>query len=116
MSKDKPHLLLLGGIAGAIGSGLCCVGPLVLVLLGIGGSWAGTLTALDPYRPAFIAFAIITLLWAGWKVYRPITKCPEGSVCAIPENRTIYQRLFWVAVVIAVILITSPYWIVWLMT
>lgn len=51
MSKNDANLPLFGGIAAAIGAGLCCVGPFLLLTLGIGGAWIGNLTLLEPYRP-----------------------------------------------------------------
>lgn len=30
---------LIAGVLAAIGASVCCVGPLVLLALGIGGSW-----------------------------------------------------------------------------
>ncbi|MGR5415051.1 mercuric transporter MerT family protein, partial [Vibrio astriarenae] len=30
---------LVAGVLAAIGASVCCVGPLVLLALGIGGSW-----------------------------------------------------------------------------
>ena len=65
-ANDKlthPNLPLIGGVMAAIGAGLCCVGPFVLLTLGISGAWIGNLTLLEPYRPIFIA---IVLLFFGW--------------------------------------------------
>ena len=53
---------LIAGVLAAIGASVCCVGPLVLLALGIGGTWVGSLTAMEPYRPIFIA---LTLLFLG---------------------------------------------------
>jgi mercuric ion transport protein len=38
---------IVGASIAAIGASVCCVVPLVLVLLGIGGAWIGT-RQLDP--------------------------------------------------------------------
>ena len=46
--------LLVGGLAAILAS-TCCLGPLVLVALGLSGAWIGNLTLLEPYRPFFIA-------------------------------------------------------------
>ena len=47
-SEKKPRWGLIGAIASAIIASVCCIGPLVLLLLGVGGAWAGSLTALEP--------------------------------------------------------------------
>jgi mercuric ion transport protein len=54
---------LIAGALAAIGASVCCVGPLVLLAFGIGGTWIGSLTAMEPYRPIFIG---LTLLFAFW--------------------------------------------------
>ncbi len=56
---------LVGGVIAAVGAGLCCAGPFVLLTLGISGAWIGNLTLLEPYRPIFIA-APSGLIWLGW--------------------------------------------------
>lgn len=114
MKKDSPTWLLIGGVLAALGASICCAGPLVLLMLGIGGSWISGLSAFEPYRPYFIAVVIGLFIWAGWQVHRPISHCIEGSICAIPTNRKRYQFLFWSFFVIAISLILSPYWIVWM--
>ncbi|MGH8105891.1 MAG: mercuric transporter MerT family protein, partial [Arenimonas sp.] len=41
----------LGALLAAIGASACCIGPLVLVSLGIGGAWVTNLTAMEAARP-----------------------------------------------------------------
>ncbi|MCY4363513.1 MAG: mercuric transporter MerT family protein [Gammaproteobacteria bacterium] len=102
---------IIGGLLAAAGASICCAGPLVLLMLGISGSWISTLTAFDAFRPYFIIIVVGLLSWAGWQVHRPIDRCPEGDVCAIPEKRKQYQTIYWTVVSVAMILVSSPYWI-----
>lgn len=111
VQTDKPILQLVGGTLAAIGASACCAGPLVLLLLGIGGSWVSGLTALEPYRPIFILIVVTLLIWAGWQIYRPVEMCSEGSVCALPQTRRRYRQYFWGVLLVAFILVGSPYWI-----
>ena len=60
---------LVAGVLAAIGASVCCVGPLVLLALGIGGSWVSSLTAMDPYRPVFIGLTLLFLGLAFRKLY-----------------------------------------------
>jgi len=111
--RDSSTWAITGGLLAAFAASLCCAGPLVLLMLGISGSWITTLTAFAPFRLYFIAIAIGLFIWAGWQIHRPADKCPEGSVCAISTNRKQYQIIYWIVVVIAIVLVISPYWISW---
>jgi len=111
MSKNESNLLLFSGIAAAIGAGLCCAGPFLLLMLGISGAWIGNLTLLEPYRPLFIVAVLALFTLAGWKVYRPIKFCEPGSACAVPQVRKRRQLIFWITALLAMVLITSNYWI-----
>jgi mercuric ion transport protein len=94
--------LLVGGLAAILAS-TCCLGPLVLLMLGISGAWIGNLTALEPYRPLFLGAAVVALAVAYRQIFRPALACQLGEVCAVPQVRTTYKALFWtVAVLLAV--------------
>lgn len=109
--KASPTWSIAGGLLAAIGSSLCCTGPLVLLMLGISGSWISTLTTFDPFRPYFVVAVIGLFLWSGWQVHRPIDKCTTGSVCAIPTNQKRYQFIFWLIATISMVIVISPYWL-----
>src|ERR1700736_6040100 len=63
-------LVAAGGILGAIAASSCCIAPLVLFSLGIGGAWIGNLTALAPYQPIFIVITLGFLAAGYYLVYR----------------------------------------------
>ncbi|MEH6531840.1 MAG: mercuric transporter MerT family protein [Photobacterium frigidiphilum] len=109
--EKSPSIPLIGGMIAAIGAGLCCAGPFILLLLGISGSWISGLTLLEPYRPFFIIAVIVTFLLAARRIYRPVEKCKEGAICAIPKARQHQKATLWITSFIALALVTSPYWI-----
>ena len=100
--------LSAGGIA-ALLAGACCVAPLALVSLGLGGAWLASLQALSPYRPGFIAVALAALIFAGWRIYRPIAQCAPGDVCAVPRIRRGYRIGFWIVAAVFVAMVGFPY-------
>lgn len=102
---------LIGGAAAAIGASLCCLGPLVLVTLGIGGAWIANLSALEPFRPYFLAIAGVFLFLAWKKIYRmpAAADCAPGSLCALPQTGRMYKVLFWVVVALVLIAAVYPY-------
>lgn len=87
----------------------CCLGPLVLVMLGFSGAWIGNLAALDPYRPFFIGAALIALLFAYRSIFRPESACQPGEVCAIPQVRTAYKIIFWIVSALVLVALAYPY-------
>ena len=51
--------LAAGGVVAAFLASACCIGPLVLLTLGISGAWIGNLTVLEPYKPWFAGVALV---------------------------------------------------------
>jgi mercuric ion transport protein len=111
VSEKNTNLPIFGGLLAAVGAGLCCTGPFVLLLLGVSGSWIGNLTLLEPYRPIFILVVLGLFGIAGWKVYRPVEQCESGTACAVPQIRKRRQVIFWITALTALVLVTSNYWI-----
>lgn len=100
--------LAVGGLAAMLASA-CCLGPLVLVTLGLSGAWIGNLTVLEPYRPIFIGMALVALFFAYRRIFRPAQGCEPGEVCAVPQVRTAYKVLFWVVAALVLAALAFPY-------
>lgn len=100
--------LSAGGLAAILAS-TCCLGPLVLLALGISGPWIAKLTALEPYRPLFIGVALVALFFSYRQIFRPAAACRPGEVCAMPVVRTTYKALFGLAVMLLLIAIVYPF-------
>lgn len=106
---------IVGASIAAIGASVCCVVPLVLVLLGISGAWIGTLTALDPLRPWFSAAAVLSLAVAFWMLYRPAARCGVDGSCIAADALRRRRRWLWLATALIVLLLLFPYYIVWIL-
>ncbi len=106
--KDDRKALAASGVAAILAS-TCCLGPLVLVALGVSGAWIGNLTALEPYRPIFLGVALVALFFAGRRIFRPENACQLGEVCAVPKVRTTYKLIFWIVVALVLIALAFPY-------
>ena len=99
--------LLAGGIAAILAS-TCCLGPLVLITVGVSGAWISNLTVLEPYQPFFIGAAVIALLLAWRRIWRPAAACEPGQVCAVPQVKRTYKLLFGIVVVLVIIALGFP--------
>jgi mercuric ion transport protein len=100
---------LVAGVLAAIGASLCCVVPLVLLALGIGGSWIANLTALEPYRPIFIGLTLLFLGLAFRQLYVTAPVCAFGTACADPKILARQRTVFWVVVVLLGALLAVPW-------
>lgn len=100
--------LATGGLAAVLAS-TCCLGPLVLITLGFSGAWIGNLTALEPYRLIFIGAALVALLFAWRRIFRPARACAPDDVCAVPRVRTAYKVFFWIVAALVLIAFVFPY-------
>ncbi|MDP1861111.1 MAG: mercuric ion transporter MerT [Gemmatimonadaceae bacterium] len=99
--------LLAGGVAAILASA-CCLGPLVLLTLGVSGAWIGNLRALESYRPLFIALALGALYLSHRRIFRSPAECQPGEICAVPAVNRTYKVLFWIVCVLLGIALAFP--------
>jgi len=100
--------LTAGGIA-ALLAGACCLGPLVLVSVGLGGAWLANLQLLEPYRPVFIGIALLALGFAWKRIYWPAAEGKPGEVCALPRVGRGYKVGFWIVAALLLVMLGFPY-------
>lgn len=113
----------VGGIVAGLFASLCCIGPAVFAGLGVGAgatgalaSTAGVLKQLVPYRPYFIALALV-LLGIGFALAcrRSRVSCRPDASCTSLHTQRLTHSILWVAAVVTGIFILSPYWLEWLL-
>ena len=109
-SSANPNRSLAAGVVAAIVASVCCVGPLVLLALGISGAWISNLTALEPYRPIFIGVTLVFLVLAFRKLYLVPQVCEPGTACANPVTRRNQRIVFWIVTVVLAALIAFPWY------
>jgi len=96
--KNKAPLIgaiIAGGLASA-----CCIGPLVVVMLGLGS--ASAFIAMEPYRPIFAVITLALIGWAGWKHWQGRKVCITNG---FPPKSPI---LLWILGGVAAFLLISP--------
>jgi len=101
---------LIAGLLAGLTASACCAGPLVLLMLGISGSWIGNLSALEPYRPLFILVAVVFLGLAYRKIYMAPKACSTDAVCATQQGKRSQQIIFWITAIIIVMSIAFPWY------
>lgn len=100
---------LAAGVLAAIGASICCVGPLVLLLMGIGGAWVANLVALEPMRPFFIGATLLFVALAFRRLYLVPQVCEPGTPCADPRTVSRQRLMFWIVVVVLASLLAVPW-------
>lgn len=107
---NKTNIPLMGGIISAFLSAICCIVPLLLLMLGIGGSWMVNLTSLAPYKPIFIIIASILLVISYQKIFLQKQDCANNKPCAVTINNDKYKIIFWIAVALVLSSATVSLW------
>jgi mercuric ion transport protein len=103
--------LAAGGVAGAVLASSCCVLPLALATLGIGGAWMSRLTALAPLKPYFLTATAVLLGLGFWHVHRRATQaCQPGTVCAAPARRRFTRLALWLGAGLAALSASVELW------
>ncbi|MAM00527.1 MAG: mercury transporter MerT [Alteromonadaceae bacterium] len=110
----RKSLLASGSVIGAILASSCCILPLVLLSLGIGGAWMSNLTALAPYQP-YVLIATLVMLGAGfYNVYRKpknassADTCGTDGHCGTPLAERVIKTTLWSATALVVLALAWP--------
>lgn len=109
-TKKTTSCLGIGAVLAAIGASACCVGPLLLLSLGIGGAWMITLTSMETTRPFFIILTVL-FIWGGFmKLYLNKDDCQEGAVCVSNQVIRKQRQIFWIGSIAILLLLAFPWY------
>lgn len=109
--KRKPKLVAAGGVIGAVLASSCCIGPLVLISLGVSGAWMGNLTALQAYQPVFVTATLAFLAFGFWLVYaKSKQQFAADSSCASPTSDRVVKTALWLATGLIAIALSVDLW------
>jgi len=99
-TKKSERMPLIGAVlAGGLASA-CCIGPLIVVLLGLGS--ASAFIAMEPWRPVFAAVTLILLGWAGWRYWQGKKQCAANGC---PPSKPV---MLWILGGLSLFLLLSP--------
>lgn len=101
--------LTLACIAAAITASLCCIGPLVAVVLGLGTF--GAAAVFEKFRPLLLGITVVLLAGAFYLAYRPKkTEHCQGATCQMPSSGRYAKAMLWLAAVFVVLFAAFPYY------
>jgi len=98
----------ISGLAALLAS-ICCLGPLVLVAIGVSGAWIGNLTVFEPYRPIFIGAALVAFFFAYRRIFRSAEACKSREVCAVPHVKAAEKIVFFIVAALTGVALAFPY-------
>ncbi len=110
--ENKSGWFIGGGIIASLAASLCCIGPLVLTLLGVSG--AAALSRFESFRLPLVLVVVVLFGIAGRALYVKRNVCEPGSICADPKKYGRMVTFYWLGLVVAILGITSPWWVAWL--
>ncbi len=109
MKLSREGVTFLGALAAGLAASACCLGPLVLAIVGIGG--AASALALAPYRPYLLVLTAAFLGLAFYLTYRgPASACGPGNACEMPKANRLGKMLLWLVTLVVVLAATFPYY------
>jgi len=104
---DKNKLALGGSVLSAIAASLCCIGPLVAVVLGASGFAAAALFA--KWRPLFLTITVLLLVTAWYLTYwRPKADNCSTDGCARNSVAKWNKVVLWLATAFVVAIAAFP--------
>ncbi len=106
-------LPIAGGVLAGIAGSVCCVGPLALVSIGVGGAWIANLTALQAWSPVFAVLAALAFGFAAYKLFYVPKVCAPGTPCADPRTLRNQRIVFAIAVPLVAALLSFPLYASW---
>lgn len=106
---------LFASIIAGIAASTCCLGPLVLLTLGVSGSWIGNLSAMEPLRPYLMVLTLVLLGLAFRKLYLVPQSCAVDTPCARPATLRKQRITFWLVSIAVLIIMSFPWYGPWLL-
>lgn len=100
----------LGAVLTALAASVCCLGPFILISLGLSGAWIGSLTSLAPIRPLFIIASLLFIALGFRNLYMIPMHCEgEGhDPCKISYVQQHQSFLFWGGSIVIILFLAFP--------
>ena len=96
-----------GSVVSGVLASACCLGPLVLSLLGVSG--AAFAQRFAPLRPYLLVLTYGLLGGAFYLTYRPAkVACGPGEACEMPRASRLGRVLLWVGTAVVVLATLFP--------
>lgn len=105
----KESVAIGGAVLAALGASLCCIGPLLFVVIGIGAFSAAAV--FERGRPYLLAAAVLALAFGFYCVYFRRESCEPGDACATKPVTRAGRLGLWIASLAVLAFALSPFYV-----
>lgn len=105
----KENVAVSGAVLTAIGASLCCIGPILTLVFGIGVFGAATIFATA--RPYLLVAAVAALAFSFYQLYLRREACAPDQACSSKAPARVARLAFWTASVAVLIFALTPYYV-----
>lgn len=106
---SKENVAVSGAVLTAIGASLCCIGPILTLVFGVGAFGAATIFASA--RPYLLVAAVLALAVGFYRLYLRREACAPGEACPTKPTSRVARLTLWTASVAVLIFALSPYYV-----
>ena len=108
--KTESQMTIWGAVIAGLVASLCCLGPLLFALLGLGAFGAAGIFATA--RPYLLVLAVLLLAFGFYRAYfRREQACEPGERCATKRTSRLGRVGLWIASVAVLAFALSPYYV-----
>jgi mercuric ion transport protein len=98
----------MGALFSALLASVCCLGPFVLVGIGLGG--LGLAATFAPFRPVLLVLTGIFLVLAFYFAYRKREVVCEDGRCELRASGPAYKAFLWLLAIVVALMATFPFY------
>ncbi len=108
--KTESQFTIWGALVAGLVASLCCLGPLLFAVLGLGAFGAAGIFAAA--RPYLLVLAVLLLAFGFYRAYfRREQACEPGERCATKRTSRLGRVGLWIASVTVLAFALSPYYV-----
>lgn len=109
----QPSRLLLGAVATSAVASVCCLGPLLLLTLGVSGAWMSRLMIVESWYPLLATLSLSLIALAAWQLMHPRACEMKEDIRSLPVLSAGQLAGLLAALLISLLLLGSEYWLLW---
>lgn len=104
--ENKENVMIGLGVMAGFLSSLCCIGPLILTILGVSG--VAVLSRFEILRIPFIVLVVTLFVIAGYFLFKKRSTCEPGTICSDFKKYRKLLIVYWIGLIMSILGVFSP--------